>query len=68
MVSTEIEKLVYGAISEILHMHQSQICKHFVCLNLLSALEIRGFPVLPELAKAVVDSDDYAALYIIERL
>lgn len=39
-----------------------QICKHLVASNILSDMEELGFEVTQEVARAVVESDDEAAL------
>lgn len=39
-----------------------QICKHLVASNMLSDMEELGFEVTQEVARAVVQSDDEAAL------
>jgi hypothetical protein len=39
-----------------------QICKHLVASNMLSDMEQLGFDVTQEVARAVVQADDEAAL------
>lgn len=53
---------VVKLIEQLLKFPRAEVCRHYVCCNILSMLEANGFDVTNDLAKAVVDADDETAL------
>jgi len=61
---------VLDIIRNLLSMRMDSVCRHFVCLRILSEMEERGIPYPPELAKTISDNSegDERSLQIVDSL
>ncbi len=57
---------IYKLIKSILDFPQSQVCKHYVCCQLLTLLEDRNIPISKELAGAIVEANDKLAIQLLD--
>lgn len=59
---------VLGMVKRLMSLPFPQICRHSVALDLLSALESKGWNPPAKLCKAICQADDCEALKEIENL
>ena len=65
-----LQKILMKEVVKLLNHRDAKICRHYVCLNLLSVLEAntdKSDVEFNELVKAVVEADDAKALGIISK-
>lgn len=64
---SSIEDILYYLVEKTIGFPHGQICKHYVALNLLDALERVGYEISRELVQMISDTDDDAALDFLAR-
>ena len=59
------ESAIYKMVADLLRFPRPVVCKHYICLNLLSMLEENGSSLDKNLVNAVVEGNDEVSLRLL---